>query len=425
MVEQPAEEFEYSDPEQAKEKAKKDRKKTKVANNVVVKESEFKHSSTHSDVVTGIVPIDDCEFFTSSKDQSLRVWDKYTQGVTYTVETHDPLSVMGITGEKGEILVCGLGEGHLVVFGKERKNQLDIVEYAHAQPITQIVSLSGIKNKYFATRCGDGHVNIYSSLAMPDRIAQLFNFDGDAEALAHLQHQPEPEEVKTDVKKKKKGSEDGSDVDDDEDDAAPDGDDDDDEEKKDTKPKIMPPVAPLLVGRPEPSDRDMMIEVRSKSPATTSSTHLAVACFNECQVIICKLDIKTRTRVIKQTFKTRHNPTYLYQIDEDSMLVGTIEGTFEVWNIKATLEEPTLQLVINAHPNTKAGISNIIRLQDPSPMIVGSQKLDEDSDILVSTAGDQENIMIWHLKRQTSGVASLSSYININTSFSNGIKYII
>ena len=87
-------------------------------------------------------------------------------------------------------MVCGLGDGHLIVFGKERKNQLDIVEYAHAQPITQIVSLSGIKNKYFATRCGDGHVNIYSSLAMPDRIAQLFNFDGDADALAHLQPQP-------------------------------------------------------------------------------------------------------------------------------------------------------------------------------------------------------------------------------------------
>jgi len=231
--------------------------------------------------VTGVVAIDDCEFLTSGKDNSLRVWDKYTSGVSYTFETHEPLSVMGVTGEKGEILVCGLGDGHLIVFGKERKNQLDIVEYAHAQPITQIVSLSGIKNKYFATRCGDGHVNIYSSLAMPDRIAQLFNFDGDADALAHLQPQPEPEEVKTEVKKKK-GSDDGSGDDDDDEAPADDDGDDDDEEKKNQKPKIMPPVAPLLVGRPEPSERDMMIEIRSKSPATTSSTHLAVACFNEC-----------------------------------------------------------------------------------------------------------------------------------------------
>lgn len=94
---------------------------------------------------------------------------------------------MQITGEKSELLVCGQGQGHIVVFGKARRNELSIEPWAHASPIIQIVSLSKLKNKYFATRCGDGHVNIYSSLSRPDRIAQLFNFDGDAEELAHLQ----------------------------------------------------------------------------------------------------------------------------------------------------------------------------------------------------------------------------------------------
>lgn len=411
--------FENSDPEMAKDQPKVEKKKTKVTNNVIVREREFKSQSTHQDTVSGIVATDENEFLTSSHDNSLKVWDKFTQGVSYTFETHMPLTVMGITGEKGEILVCGLGDGHLIVFGKERKNQLDIVEWAHAQRITQIVSLSGIKNKYFATRCGDGHVNIYSSLAQPDRIAQLFNFDGDAEALAHLQPVPEVEEVKVEVKKKKG---DGSDEDE-EDAAEEDAPEEEEEEKKDTKPKIMPPQAPLLVGRPEPSEKDMMIEVVTKSPATTSSTYLAVSCFNEQQVIICKLDIKTRTRTIKQTFKTKSNPTYLYQIDDDNMLVGTITGSFEIWNIKQSLEEPQITLVINAHPGTTKGISNVMKLVDPSPMIVGD-KLSADTDILVSTASDQENILIWRLTKEV-GSIKLASYININTSFTDGIKYII
>ena len=81
---------------------------------------------------------------------------------------------MQITGEKGELLVCGQGgpgEGHLIVFGKQRRNQLSIEQWAHAEPIISIVSLKRLRNKYFATRCGDGHVNIYSSLSQPDRIA--------------------------------------------------------------------------------------------------------------------------------------------------------------------------------------------------------------------------------------------------------------
>ena len=38
-------------------------------------------------------------------------------------------------------------------------------------------------------------MNIYSSLSQPDRIAQLFNFDGDPDELAHLQPVPQEEEV--------------------------------------------------------------------------------------------------------------------------------------------------------------------------------------------------------------------------------------
>ena len=175
--------------------------KTKVNQNVVVREREFKSSSTHQDNVTGIARVNESEFLTCSADLSMKLWDKHLQGVAYTYETHKPLTSMNITGEKGELLIVGQGEGDFIVYGLEHKNQLDIIEWAHASPINQIVSLSKLKNKYFATRCVDGHVNIYSSLFHPDRIALLDNFDGDKEALAHLQPKPEVEEVKEEVKK--------------------------------------------------------------------------------------------------------------------------------------------------------------------------------------------------------------------------------
>jgi WD40 repeat protein len=53
--------------------------------------------------------MDDDEFITSSLDNSLKAWDKFTQGVSYTIETHEQLHSMQITGEKGELLVCGQG----------------------------------------------------------------------------------------------------------------------------------------------------------------------------------------------------------------------------------------------------------------------------------------------------------------------------
>ena len=63
--------------------------KTNVSKNVVVRERDFKSTTTHQDKVTGIVKMDDDEFITSSLDNSLKCWDKFTQGVSYTIETHE------------------------------------------------------------------------------------------------------------------------------------------------------------------------------------------------------------------------------------------------------------------------------------------------------------------------------------------------
>ena len=258
----------------------------------------------------------------------MKLWDKHLQGVAYTYETHKPLSSMNITGENDELLIVGQGSGDFIVYGRDAKNQMDIVEWAHATPIIDIVSLSKLKNKYFATRCIDGHVNVWSSLNHPDKIAALDNFDGDKEALAHLQ--PVEEEVKVEVKKKKepKYDSDGELIPDSEEDAgeeaeAPPEEDPEAENAKKKKKKAEPPVYPVLIGRPEPSDRDTMIEIKTNALIQSSSTMLAVSCFKEKQVIIVNVDIKTRSKTIKQTFQTEHSPTYLYQIDVDHMLVGT------------------------------------------------------------------------------------------------------
>ena len=120
--------------------------------------------------------------------------------------------------------------------------------------------------------------------------------------------------------------------------------DDEDDEKKDEKPKILPPVDKIIIGRPEPSERDTMIEITTKALIQPSSTMLAVSCFIEKQVIICNVDIKTRSRTIKQTFKNKQNPkspTFLFQIDDETLLVGNVEGQLEMWNIDH-MEEPRM-----------------------------------------------------------------------------------
>jgi hypothetical protein len=56
-------------------------------------------------------------------------------------------------------------------------------------------------------------------------------------------------------------------------------------------------------------------------------------------------------------------------------------------------------------------------------MIVG-EKASDDAEVLVSSAADQADIVIWRLEKKPQNIR-LNSFIKINTSFSNGIKYIL
>ena len=65
----------------------------------------------------------------------MKLWNKHLQAVAYTYETHKPLTSMNLTGERHELLIIGQGEGDFIVYGLDHKNQLDIIEWAHASPI--------------------------------------------------------------------------------------------------------------------------------------------------------------------------------------------------------------------------------------------------------------------------------------------------
>eukprot|EP00352_Strombidinopsis_acuminata_P004792 CAMPEP_0176365146 /NCGR_PEP_ID=MMETSP0126-20121128/20265_1 /TAXON_ID=141414 ORGANISM="Strombidinopsis acuminatum, Strain SPMC142" /NCGR_SAMPLE_ID=MMETSP0126 /ASSEMBLY_ACC=CAM_ASM_000229 /LENGTH=143 /DNA_ID=CAMNT_0017722029 /DNA_START=1 /DNA_END=432 /DNA_ORIENTATION=+ len=134
-------------------KAAQEQLTTLIRKNVVVLEKDFKKDKHHADKIQSIISINDNEFLTSSFDNSLKVWDKFSQGSTYTYETHEALHAMAITGERSDMLIIGLGDGNLMVYGLHDKNQKHINEAAHNTPIIKIVSLSRLKDKYFATRC--------------------------------------------------------------------------------------------------------------------------------------------------------------------------------------------------------------------------------------------------------------------------------
>lgn len=138
------------------------------------------------------------------------------------------------------------------------------------------------------------------------------------------------------------------------------------------------------------------MEIKTNALIQSSSTMLAVSCFKEKQVIIVNVDIKTRSKTIKQTFQNQHSPTHLYQIDVDHILVGTEQGSFEIWNIDAASETPELKQVVAAHDGSREGISSILELKNPSPLITGG-KAGESDKFLVSAARDLPEILIWKL----------------------------
>lgn len=122
---------------------------------------------------------------------------------------------------------------------------------------------------------------------------------------------------------------------------------------------------------------------------------LCMSNFTECLTIICMIELKTRKRTLTKNFKNNMSPTSLFQIDEDFLLVGTLKGKIEMWNIDAG----KIVKYIDAHSDCKDGISQIIELKDPSYLIRG-ERITPDPEIryLVTTAFEKPEFKIWKLK---------------------------
>ena len=108
--------------------------------------------------------------------------------------------------------------------------------------------------------------------------------------------------------------------------------------------------------------------------------------WTEKKTIICEVELKTRKRVLKKTFSNNCQPTCLFQIDEDFLLVGTEGGKIEVWNI----EEEKIAKTIDAHPESLKGVSSMVELKDPSYCLRGDRAaVDADTRYFVTACFDR------------------------------------
>ena len=145
--------------------------------------------------------------------------------------------------------------------GLEQRNQNDIMVEAHDDKIVQIVSLGlrpNLRNKYFATRCVDGDVNVWSAMEHPDRIFGLPNVDQEEQSNVQDTHRDsiKEEEIPPPKKEEEKEGEEGEEEENEEDVEV--------DENGDPIPKkvVPPPVVKKDKSNRISSDKDQMIEIK-------------------------------------------------------------------------------------------------------------------------------------------------------------------
>lgn len=114
-------------------------------------------------------------------------------------------------------------------------------------------------------------------------------------------------------------------------------------------------------------------------------------------------------------------PTTLFQLDEGNLLIGTEGGKIEHRSFSQTDSESVPIRVYDAHPESDAGISAIIELQSKSELLRGSN--DDPSYKLIATASEgAPQFRLWRMHIQQ---RELLPYLKIETTFENGIKYLL
>jgi hypothetical protein len=75
-------------------------------------------------------------------------------------------------------------------------------------------------------------------------------------------------------------------------------------------------------------------------------------------------------------------------------VVGTEGGKLEIWNI----EQKKIVKYLDAHSDCNKGISSIIELKNPSPLIIGERGVtNPEIRYIVTSAFDKAEFKIWKL----------------------------
>ena len=70
----------------------------------------------HAAKINGILRVSENEIISCSDDMSLKVWDTFVDGCSYTIETDEKLSAIGLTCEKLDTLITSSGDGNFIVY---------------------------------------------------------------------------------------------------------------------------------------------------------------------------------------------------------------------------------------------------------------------------------------------------------------------
>ena len=230
---------------------------------------------------------------------------------------------MAITGEKSDMVVASIGEGDLIVFGLAMHNQLAIVEKAHEVTVVQIVSLSKLKDKYFATRCMNGHINIWSATKQPDKLFTIVHADKDEFFDAAVLNLNSANQTSAELSK---------------------------------------------LNETQSSSKDTMIEFKwsAKSGINSyfgallsrglpdSTSVLCCTNYHMQKSIIATVDLKTRRKNVLKIFDHPKQPTYIFQAGDNVFIVGTVGGVIETWDREGNRAAEQV-----AHPDSPKGISSI------------------------------------------------------------------
>jgi len=121
--------------------------------------------------------------------------------------------------------------------------------------------------------------------------------------------------------------------------------------------------------------------------------------------------------VILKTYKNKEHPTCVFQGANSIIFVGTENGNIEFWS----LEDDTMLKQMEAHCDSKVGISQIIELKQPGALITRGAS-SENKKFLVTTAFDKPEFKMWTFDQDK---CQLEPHIMIRTSFSTGIRFVL